>query len=61
MRDAVRSPIAALTMAAAFMLAASSFSGPAFAQAKQQPGARQAGRSTQARRRARAAVDARSN
>lgn len=37
MRDAVRSPIAALTMAAAFMLAASSLSGPAFAQAKQQP------------------------
>lgn len=37
MRDAVRSPIVALTMAAAFMLAASSFSGPAFAQAKQQP------------------------
>lgn len=37
MRDAVRSPIVALTMAAAFTLAASSFSGPAFAQAKQQP------------------------
>jgi hypothetical protein len=33
---AVRSPIAALTIAAAFVLAAATFSGPAFAQAKQQ-------------------------
>ena len=49
MRDAVRSPIAALTMAAAFMLAASSFSGPAFAQAKQQPApAKQAAQPKQA-------------
>lgn len=37
MRVAVRSPIAALTVAAAFMLASATFSGPAFAQAKQQP------------------------
>lgn len=49
MRDAVRSPIAALTMAAAFMLAALSFSGPAFAQAKQQPApAKQAAQPKQA-------------
>lgn len=37
MRVAVRSPIAALTVAAAFVLASATFSGPAFAQAKQQP------------------------
>ena len=37
MRDAVRSPIAALSVAAALMLAAGAFSAPAFAQAKQQP------------------------
>jgi hypothetical protein len=36
MRDAVR-PIAALTAAVAVLLAAATFSGPAFAQAKQQP------------------------
>ncbi|TKT70582.1 hypothetical protein YH63_003680 [Afipia massiliensis] len=37
MRVAVRSPIAALTVAAAFVLASATFSGPAFAQARQQP------------------------
>ncbi len=37
MRVAVRSPIAARTVAAAFVLASATFSGPAFAQAKQQP------------------------
>lgn len=37
MRVAVRSPIAALTVAAAFVLAGVTFSAPAFAQAKQQP------------------------
>ncbi|MES2600352.1 MAG: hypothetical protein V4602_06030 [Pseudomonadota bacterium] len=37
MHVAVRSPIAALTVAAAFVLAGATFSGPAFAQAKQQP------------------------
>ena len=37
MRVAVRSPIAALTVDAAFVLASATFSGPAFAQAKQQP------------------------
>lgn len=37
MRDAVRSPIVALTIAAAVVLAAGAFSAPAFAQAKQQP------------------------
>lgn len=37
MRVAVRSPIAAVTVAAAFVLASATFSGPAFAQAKQQP------------------------
>jgi hypothetical protein len=43
MRDAVRTPIVALTAAAAVLLAAAAFSGPAFAQAKQQPApARQA-------------------
>lgn len=36
MRVAVRSPIAALTVAAALMLAASPFGAPAFAQSKQQ-------------------------
>jgi hypothetical protein len=37
MRDAVRTPIVALTAAAAVLLAAAALSGPAFAQAKQQP------------------------
>lgn len=37
MRVAVCSPIAALTVAAAFVLAGATFSAPAFAQAKQQP------------------------
>ncbi|MDO8980805.1 MAG: hypothetical protein Q7V17_16395 [Afipia sp.] len=37
MRVAVRSPIPALTVAVALMLAGATFSGPAFAQAKQQP------------------------
>jgi hypothetical protein len=37
MHVAVRSPIAALAMAAALIFAASLFSGPVFAQAKQQP------------------------
>lgn len=37
MRVAVRCPIAALTVAAAFVLASATFGGPAFAQAKQQP------------------------
>jgi hypothetical protein len=37
MHVAVRSPFAALTVVAAFLLAAATFSGPAFAQAKQQP------------------------
>lgn len=41
MRDAVR-PIAALSAAAAVLLAAAAFSGPAFAQAKQQPAPKQA-------------------
>lgn len=42
MRALVRSPIAALTVAAAFVLAGATFSGPAFAQAKQQPAPKQA-------------------
>lgn len=42
MRDVVRSPIAALSMASVLMLAAAAFSAPAFAQAKQQTPAKQA-------------------
>ncbi len=37
MRDVIRSPIAALSMAVTLMVAAAAFSAPAFAQAKQQP------------------------
>lgn len=48
MRDAVRTPIAALTVAAAFLVAAAAFSGPAFAQAKQQAPAKQAAPPTEA-------------
>lgn len=44
MRDVVRSPTAALTMAAVVMVAAAAFSAPALAQAKPQPApAKQAG------------------